>query len=80
MIKILVAEDDRALNDLVCSMLRGNGMEAVAAFDGKQALDLFESESFDMVISDIMMPHTDGGEYTPCGQTHPYFIYDGVGR
>ena len=60
MIKILVAEDDRALSDLVCSMLRGNGMEAVAAFDGKQALDLFESESFDMVISDIMMPHTDG--------------------
>lgn len=60
MIKILVAEDDKALNGLVCLYLRNNGYEARAAFNGKEALDAFEKESFEMVISDIMMPEMDG--------------------
>ena len=60
MIKILVAEDDGALNDLVCAMLAKDGIEAVPARDGVQALQSFESGTFDMVISDIMMPGMDG--------------------
>lgn len=60
MVKILVAEDDRALNELVCSVLVGEGYRAVPCYDGEQALKAMEEESFDMVISDIMMPRTDG--------------------
>lgn len=60
MIKILVAEDDRALNALVCAYLSDNGYEAVACFDGKEALDKFSSQRFDMIISDVMMPNVDG--------------------
>ena len=45
MIKILVAEDDRALNDLVCSMLRGNGMEAVALTGSRRSICLKASLS-----------------------------------
>ena len=41
MIKILVAEDDGALNDLVCAMLAKDGIEAVPARDGVQALQSF---------------------------------------
>lgn len=62
MIKILVAEDDRALNGLVCSYLSDNGYEAEACFNGKEALDKMKTQSFDMLISDIMMPELDGYE------------------
>lgn len=62
MIKILVAEDDKALNGLVCSYLADNGYQAVACFDGKEALAAFEAQTPDMIISDIMMPNMDGYE------------------
>lgn len=62
MVKILVAEDDKALNGLVCSYLSANGYEAVACFDGQQAIDAFDTQQFDMLISDIMMPNVDGYE------------------
>ncbi len=64
MIKILVAEDDRALAGLVCTYLADNGYEAVAAYDGRSALDKFAEERFDMVVTDIMMPGLDGYELT----------------
>lgn len=60
MIKILVAEDDAALNGLVCAVLTGNGFETVSCADGEQAFRAFQSQPFDMIVSDIMMPHMDG--------------------
>lgn len=60
MVKILVAEDDKALNELVCSMLTADGFEAVPCYDGAAALRATEEQSFDMLISDIMMPEMDG--------------------
>ncbi len=60
MIKILVAEDDKALNGLVCSALTLNGYEPTACFDGAEAWAAFTSGEFDMVITDIMMPNMDG--------------------
>lgn len=62
MIKILIAEDDRALNALVCSYLSDNGYEAVGCADGKEALAAMEEKPFDMLITDIMMPNIDGYE------------------
>lgn len=62
MIKILVAEDDKALNGLVCSHLSDNGYLPTACFNGKEALEKMETQSFDMLISDIMMPELDGYE------------------
>lgn len=62
MIRILVAEDDSAMNKLVCTMLAEKGYEAVACYDGEEALKAFESQPFDMVITDIMMPKADGYE------------------
>lgn len=61
-VKILVAEDDKALCDLVCAMLRSNGFEAVACADGAEALQAAEEQSFDLIISDVMMPRMDGFE------------------
>jgi len=60
MIKILVAEDDKSMNGLVCSYLRDSGYDPTPTFDGEAALAAFSEKSFAMVISDIMMPKMDG--------------------
>ena len=64
MFKILVVEDDRALNRTVCSYLNQNGYEAVGCFCADEAYDaMYGSALFDMIISDIMMPRADGFEF-----------------
>ena len=60
MFKILIAEDDRELRDLFCHVLIKNGYDAKGVSDGKEALDALESDYFDLIISDIMMPVMDG--------------------
>lgn len=60
MTKILVVDDDKALNALVTSYLSENGYEAVSCYDGTEALALMDKEQFDMIISDVMMPEMDG--------------------
>lgn len=60
MVRILVAEDDRAMNRFVCERLRADGYEPVPCFDGDEALERLEREPCDMIITDVMMPGTDG--------------------
>lgn len=62
MVKLLVVEDDKAMNGFVGACLRENGYEVRCCFDGLQALSAMEEERFAMVISDIMMPNMDGFE------------------
>lgn len=64
MFDILVVEDDVKLNQIYCSALSDNSFNAFSAFDGREALDIMGSKSFDLVISDIMMPGVDGYELT----------------
>lgn len=64
MFKILVVEDDRELNRVVCSYLSRNGYEAVGALSAMQGYDaMYGGTVFDMIISDIMMPEIDGFEF-----------------
>lgn len=60
MIKIMVVEDDRAINGLVSAYLRDKGYEVVSCYDGEEALSVYEVGAFSMIISDIMMPKKDG--------------------
>ena len=62
MVRILVVEDDRALNGLVSSSLRDNGYEVKSCYDGVQALNELEEARYSMIITDIMMPRMDGFE------------------
>ncbi len=62
MSKILVVEDNQDLNNLVTIYLKGNDYEVVSCANGKEALDAFHQEPFDMVITDIMMPLINGFE------------------
>lgn len=60
MAKILVVEDDKDLNGLVCSFLQDNGYEAEGCFNGAEGLKKIENKDYDLVLSDIMMPEMDG--------------------
>lgn len=63
-LKVLIAEDNATLRLLTCKMLEKVGAEVITANDGKAALDLFNSQKFDLVITDIMMPVMTGYELT----------------
>ena len=59
--KILVIEDDREINNLICEFLSANGYETVSARDGITGLRKFEDEkSVDLVILDLMLPYKSG--------------------
>lgn len=60
MVRILVADDDRNLIDLVRAMLDEAGFEAVVAHSGLAAADLIERESFDLAVLDVLMPGMSG--------------------
>ncbi len=60
MLKILVAEDDLHINDLICKNLQNSGYTPVSAKDGKEAMNIFENNHIDLIITDVMMPHIDG--------------------
>ena len=62
MFKILVVEDDKDLNKSVCSYLNRYGYNAYGALNGSYAFEALYDNKYDLIISDIMMPDTDGIE------------------
>lgn len=62
MANILVAEDNRNANKLICAVLRKQGHETIAAFDGVEALDAFDRHHIDLLLADAMMLRLDGME------------------
>lgn len=62
MAKIMVVEDDRVINQVVCEFLREEGHQVCSIFDGKLALEAFYKETFDLIILDVMIPSMTGIE------------------
>ena len=62
MLKILIAEDDRELRQIFSHVLIKNGYSVKGVTNGREALEALDSDYFDLVISDIMMPEMDGYE------------------
>jgi len=60
--KILVCEDEEILLTSLEFRLKKQGFELLLAADGKQALELIKTESPDLIVADIMMPHVTGLE------------------
>ncbi len=64
MFRVLVVEDDKDLNRTVCFYLNNNGFEALGCLSANEAYDeMFGGNTFDLIISDIMMPKIDGFEF-----------------
>lgn len=62
MLKILIVEDEKAINDLVQMNLAEAGYDCTCAYDGIQAADIIEKERFDLILLDIMLPGANGYE------------------
>ncbi len=60
--KLLLAEDTGDLNRAVTALLSHQGYEVTSAYDGAEALEFLENDSFDGIILDIMMPKMTGLE------------------
>lgn len=60
MARLLIVEDDIKTNEAICEYLQAAGHEAVPAWDGAQALDIFSRENIDLAVLDIMLPKLTG--------------------
>ena len=58
--RILVVEDEKDLNSIICSKLVKEGYNVDSCYDGQAALDYMEAENYDGAIMDIMIPNKDG--------------------
>lgn len=57
---VLIVDDEEKIVDVVAAYLRSAGYEALCAYDGEEALSLFENASPDLVILDLMLPGLSG--------------------
>ncbi len=60
--RILLVDDERSIQALLSYPLRKEGYDVVQATDGRQALDRFDEQPFDLVVLDLMLPKVDGLE------------------
>ncbi|MBS5284831.1 MAG: response regulator transcription factor [Clostridiales bacterium] len=63
MIHILVVEDDKKQNQMVCTYLNDSGFEARGCLSARDAYEEMYNHIYDLIISDIMMPEIDGFEF-----------------
>jgi CheY-like chemotaxis protein len=74
MAKILIAEDDDAIRELVMRALNEDGHELTGAADGAEALDVLSrrDSEFDLLLTDVKMPVLDGIALAlAAGRDHP---------
>jgi DNA-binding response OmpR family regulator len=62
--RIVVADDETDVRELIAYRLGRSGFEVVEAADGEQALRLARAEPPDLLVLDVMMPKLDGYELT----------------
>ncbi len=60
MARILVAEDEKNMQEIIATYMQKGGHDCITADDGVDALMLFKQSPVDLLILDIMMPHLDG--------------------
>lgn len=59
-IALLLVEDERILAEILCDTLCGRDFEVTLAYDGEEGYARAQERSFDVIVSDIMMPRLDG--------------------
>src|SRR5204863_2698408 len=60
--RILLVDDEQSIQALLSYPLRKEGYDVVQATDGREALDRFDEQPFDLVVLDLMLPKVDGLE------------------
>ena len=60
--KILIVDDEPDILEILDSVLTGEGFKVERALGGEKAIEMFQSDPCDLVITDLRMPHMDGME------------------
>lgn len=68
--RILLCEDDKYFNKLLADTLKKEGYEVRTAADGRAAQTLIENESFDLIITDMLLPRMMGMDLCRLAKTH----------
>lgn len=74
MAKILIAEDEKPINDLIRFNLELVGHECTSAFDGAEALTEAQTGKYDLILLDVMMPKLSGFDIIPRIDTPVIFV------
>ena len=62
MIRVLIVEDETAISNLIRLSLTKEGYQCTCAFDGEEAADYLETNQYDLILLDVMLPEIDGFE------------------
>lgn len=62
MIRILIADDNKQITEVLKAFAIKEGMDVDVAYDGKQAFDMFKNNNYNIILLDIMMLYIDGYE------------------
>lgn len=69
--KILLVDDDELILKVINRILSKEGYVVKTASNGKEALEFIEREKFDLLITDLMMPYSNGFEVISRFKQHP---------
>ncbi len=85
-VTILIIEDDKYLNDLLCKKLESEGFNAVAAVDAEQGLKSLKNTKTDLILLDLLLPGMHGFEFLeiikkdPATKDIPVIIISNLGQ
>lgn len=72
--RILLVEDEADLSGVIAKFLQQHGHEVVAAPDAIRAVEFLEHRDFDLIITDLMMPHMDGIAFARRVRSEPRYL------
>ncbi len=79
MAKILIVEDEKMINELILRNMQAVGHTCVQSYDGSEALDYLQTDRFDLVILDVMLPKMSGFELIEHIQDTPVIFLTAMG-
>ena len=69
--RVLVADDDQAIRQLVCTIVKREGLEVDCAADGAEAIEMLREHDYSVLLVDLMMPRVDGFGVIEYVKAHP---------
>ncbi|HEV3484835.1 MAG TPA: response regulator, partial [Vicinamibacterales bacterium] len=58
-VKVLVADDDQSIRQLVCTIVRREGLDVDCVADGEEAIEKLKEHEYAVILLDLMMPRVD---------------------
>lgn len=70
-VRVLVADDDQAIRQLVCTIIQREGLEVDCVEDGAEAIEKLKTHEYAVILLDLMMPRVDGFGVVEHLKAHP---------